>query len=247
MSAPADWLEAAAFGASYPQVVAATVAWFLLIYTVIAGGGYALAVARLPEAAQSADGRIQRMRPGQVREELVLSFVSILVFAGQAVGLVWALREGWLVASWDRPAWHLLWELPVLYLWNELHFFAVHRVLHWPPLYRTVHIRHHRSVITTPFSAYCFHPVESFLLGSVMPLALVIHPFSPLALVGLTIMSLLLNVAGHLPHERLRPAFAFAAPHTRYHNEHHRRFHTHFSFSLAPLDRLYSRLFSGPS
>jgi hypothetical protein len=33
-----------------------------------------------------------------------------------------------------------------------------------------VHIKHHRSVITTPFSAYSFHPLESFLLGSVMPL-----------------------------------------------------------------------------
>jgi sterol desaturase/sphingolipid hydroxylase (fatty acid hydroxylase superfamily) len=49
-------------------------------------------------------------------------------------------------------------------------------------------------------------------------------------------MSLLLNVTGHLPHERLRKAWAFAAAHSRYHNEHHRRFDTHFAFSFAPLD-----------
>ena len=83
-------------------------------------------------------------------------------------------------------------------------FFVIHRALHWKPLYRSVHIWHHRSVITTPFSAYSFHPVESFLLGSVMPLALVLHTFSPWALLGLTLKSLWLNVGGYLPHEQIR-------------------------------------------
>jgi lathosterol oxidase len=232
-----EWLAAGAFHAPYLYVAAATVAWFVLIYAAIAGGAYLVALDRLPDAVNGAGGRVQRMRTGQVAEELRLSALSILIFAAQAIGLVWALRSGWLDASWDRSAWHLLWEMPVLYVWNELHFFAIHRLLHSPKLYRTVHVRHHRSVVTTPFSAYSFHPVESFLLGSVMPLALLLHPFSPLALIGLTIMSLLLNVSGHLPHERVRPAFAFLTAHSRYHNRHHREFHTHFAFSLALLDR----------
>jgi lathosterol oxidase len=179
------------------------------------------------------------MRPGLVREELLLSACSILIFAAQAVGLVWLLRAGWLVIDWNRSTWRLLWELPALYFWNEIHFYAVHRLLHWQPLYRSVHIWHHRSVVTTPFSAYSFHPVESFLLGAVMPLALVFHSFSPWALLGLTVMSLLLNVSGHLPHERVRAAFAFAVPHSRYHNRHHREFRTHFSFSFPLLDRWF--------
>jgi hypothetical protein len=54
-------------------------------------------------------------------------------------------------------------------------------------------------------------------------------------------MSLVLNVAGHLPHERVRASFAFAGFHTRYHNRHHREFHTHFAFSLAALDRWFAR------
>jgi sterol desaturase/sphingolipid hydroxylase (fatty acid hydroxylase superfamily) len=162
------------------------------------------------------------------------------MFAAQSVALVWAIREGWLEVSWNRSLWHLAWELPLLYLWNELHFFTIHRVLHVPALYRAVHVKHHRSVITTPFSAYSFHPVESFLLGSVMPLALVLHAFSPYALLGLTVMSLLLNVAGHLPQERVRPFFALAMPQTIYHNDHHRQFHTHFAFSLPLLDRLFA-------
>ncbi|MCW5603788.1 MAG: sterol desaturase family protein [Burkholderiales bacterium] len=238
MTITGEWLADAAFHAPYSLVAAATVLWFAAIYALIAGGTYWLAIDRLPETAAT-QGRTQRMRPGQLREELLLSALSILIFAAQAVGLVWILRAGWLAIDWHRPLWHLTWELPVLYFWNELHFFVVHRLLHWQPLYRSVHVWHHRSVITTPFSAYSFHPAESFLLGTVMPLALVFHAFSPWALLGLTVMSLLLNVGGHLPHERVRAAFAFAVPHSRYHNRHHREFRTHYGFSFAPLDRWF--------
>jgi sterol desaturase/sphingolipid hydroxylase (fatty acid hydroxylase superfamily) len=79
--------------------------------------------------------------------------------------------------------------------------------------------------------------VESFLLGAVMPLALLAHDFSPWALLGLTLMSLSLNVSGHLPHEQLRALFAFAGPHSRYHNRHHREFRLNYAFSLPLLDR----------
>jgi len=221
------WLAESAMQAPYASVAAATVLWFTLIYGVIAGGAFLLAVDRLPD-----------LRRGQLRDELLLSGASILVFALQAVLLVWLLRRGLIDISWQRSAWHLAWELPVLYLWNEIHFLAVHRLLHWRPLYRAVHVWHHRSVVTTPFSAYSFHPVESFLLGAVLPLALLAHAFSPWALLGLTLMSLLLNVSGHLPHERLRSTFAFAGAHSRFHNRHHREFRVHYSFSLPFLDRL---------
>src|SRR5688572_7660549 len=146
------WLENAAFTAPYSEVALATVGWFVLIYALIAGGAWLLVVggAHLQDV-RSTDGRLQRMRPRQLREELVLSLVSILMFAAQSVALVWAIRAGWLEVSWHRSLWHLLWELPVLYLWNELHFFTIHRLLHVPALYRAVHVKHHRSVITTPF------------------------------------------------------------------------------------------------
>jgi Delta7-sterol 5-desaturase len=228
-----EWLSAQAMQAPFWAVIAATIAWFALIYLLITGGAHALTTR--PVIGALAPGG--RLRPRQVRQELRLSLLSILIFAAQAAGLVWVLRHGWLAIDWQRSFWNLLWELPLLYLWNELHFFIVHRALHWKPLYRRLHIWHHRSVITTPFSAYSFHPVESFLLGSVMPLALVFHAFSPWALLGLTVMSLLLNVAGHLPHEHIRNGFGLLRAHSAYHNRHHREFHTHYAFSLVWLDR----------
>jgi sterol desaturase/sphingolipid hydroxylase (fatty acid hydroxylase superfamily) len=239
MTTLGQWLADGAFHAPLHLVAAATILWFIVIYSLIAGGAYAFAIDRLPRRMETPGGSAQRMRDGQVRQELLLSALSILVFAVQATTLVWMLRKGWLVIAWDRVLWHLLWELPVLYFWNEIHFFLVHRLLHWGPLYRSVHIWHHRSVLTTPFSAYSFHPIESFLLGAVMPLALVFHAFSPWSLLALTVMSLLLNVSGHLPHERIREAWVFALPHSRYHNRHHREFNAHFAFSFPPLDHWF--------
>ena len=241
-SALSNWVETQAFHAPYWLISTATLVWFVLIYTVIAGGAYRLAIHGIPDTVAGKNGRSQRLRPGQVSEELWLSALSILIFAVQTAGVVWLLRHGWLTIDWHRSPCHLLWELPVLYLWNDIHFFVIHRALHWKPLYRSVHIWHHRSVITTPFSSYSFHPVESFLLGSVMPLALVLHAFSPWALLGLTVMSLILNVSGHLPYEQIHERsklFRHLLGHSRYHNRHHREFHTHYAFSLVWLDRWF--------
>jgi sterol desaturase/sphingolipid hydroxylase (fatty acid hydroxylase superfamily) len=238
-----DWLCSQALHAPYWGIATATTLWFVLIYVLIAGGAYWIALYRIPPSITNRAGRLQRLRPGQVREELRLSALSILIFALQTAGVVWLIRHDWLVVDWQRSPWHLWWEMPSLYLWNELHFFVIHHLLHGKALYLSVHIWHHRSVLTTPFSAYSFHPAESFLLGSVMPLALALHAFSPWALLGLTVMSLMLNVSGHLPHEEIHPRsklFKHMLRHSRYHNRHHREFHTHYAFSLAWLDRWFT-------
>ena len=239
MPALSEWAATQAYQAPYWAISTATLLWFVLIYTLIAGGAYWLATHQIPVTV-AVGNRAQRLRPGQVQEELRLSALSMVIFAVQTAGVVWLLRHGWLTIDWQRSPWHLLWELPLLYLWNEVHFFVIHRALHWKPLYRGVHIWHHRSVITTLFSSYSFHPVESFLLGSVMPLALLLHAFSPCALLGLTLISLILNVSGHLPYEQIHQRsklFKHLLGHSRYHNRHHREFHTHYAFSLMWLDR----------
>src|SRR5690606_28198090 len=133
----AERLADAALRAPYPVVFAATALWFVAIYVLVAGGAHVLAVERPADTAVTR-GRVQRRRAGQIGEELGLSALSIVIFAAQAVGLVWMVRAGWLRIDWARAPWHLAWELPVLYLWNELHFFAVHRLLHRPALYRRV-------------------------------------------------------------------------------------------------------------
>ena len=45
-------------------------------------------------------------------------------------------------------------------LFREVHFYCIHRLIHWPPLYRTVHKVHHANSNPGPWSGLSMHPVE---------------------------------------------------------------------------------------
>eukprot|EP01013_Petalomonas_cantuscygni_P016173 TRINITY_DN33128_c0_g1_i1.p1 TRINITY_DN33128_c0_g1~~TRINITY_DN33128_c0_g1_i1.p1 ORF type:complete len:419 (-),score=46.24 TRINITY_DN33128_c0_g1_i1:342-1598(-) len=69
----------------------------------------------------------------------------------------------------------LLIQVPVLVFFADLHFYAVHRLLHTnqvvagaiPGLYSAVHAVHHESYNPSAWSGLSFHPLESFLYFSV--------------------------------------------------------------------------------
>lgn len=44
--------------------------------------------------------------------------------------------------------------------WRDAHFYAAHRLLHAPAMYRQVHSLHHRNTDIEPFAGLCMHPVE---------------------------------------------------------------------------------------
>ncbi|MBB5207808.1 sterol desaturase family protein [Chiayiivirga flava] len=130
-------------------------------------------------------------------------------------------------------------ELGVLALWNELHFYASHRALHTRPL-RRFHVPHHRSLVTTPWSTYSFHPVEALLLGSVPLIPMLLHDFSFTALALLPLFSIVINNLGHSNYEfsaREKPPGLQGA--SRRHHLHHTRYHGNYGFLAAWPDRLF--------
>lgn len=49
-------------------------------------------------------------------------------------------------------------------LLHDAWFYWTHRLLHWRPLYRTIHRDHHLSRAPTPFTGYSFHVLEAALV-----------------------------------------------------------------------------------
>jgi len=50
-----------------------------------------------------------------------------------------------------------------LFLWfTDLSIYLVHRVLHWPSVYKHLHKPHHKWVIPTPFASHAFHPIDGY-------------------------------------------------------------------------------------
>ena len=168
------------------QVAATGTAYFALLYFTVALGGTAL----VRISSRTGFGRVIDARPvpaGQIQREIRLSCVSIAIF-GIGVLLPWGLlRLGWAQLARDPSALRILVEIAALFVWNELHFYAMHRLLHTRAL-RRFHADHHRSHVPTPFSTYAFHPVEAALLGSVPLLPMLMHDFSFAALLLLPVL-----------------------------------------------------------
>lgn len=219
------------------QVVVYGTAWFAALYFGFGSLTWWLTRHALPRIGY---GRVLDPRPlprGQLRREVMTSIGAILVFG---IGLLapWGmLRLGWAQLAHDPSALRIVLESLALFLWNELHFYASHRLLHARPL-RRFHGDHHQSHTATPFSTYALHPVEALMLGSVPLLPMLAHDFSLQALMALTILSIALNNLGHSNYE-----FSAAAPArgwrgaSRRHHLHHACYHGNYGFLLQVFDR----------
>ncbi len=93
--------------------------------------------------------------------------------------LLWSFANGYApFLTWnDNPALFLGWFL-IIPIWTSFHFYWVHRMLHWPPLYRVAHALHHRNTNVGPWSGLSMHPLEHVIYLSSVLIHLVIasHP-----------------------------------------------------------------------
>ena len=220
------------------QVMAAGTAYFAVLYFATALAALWLTRVALPRIGFGRTLDPRELPADQYRREIAQACVSILIF-GAGVVFPWAiLKLGWASLTPDPSAVRVAAEVAALFLWNELHFYACHRLLHTRVL-RRFHADHHRSHVPTPFSTYAFHPVEALLLGSVPLVPMLLHDFSFEALLCLPVLSILLNVLGHANYElsRSAPARGLLGA-SRRHALHHARYHCNYGFLLPVFDRL---------
>jgi sterol desaturase/sphingolipid hydroxylase (fatty acid hydroxylase superfamily) len=185
-------------------------------------------------------GRALDPRPlaaGQLRRELSLSAVSIFIF-GAGMVFPWGLLQlGWAELALNPSLPRILLEITALVIWNEVHFYLNHRLLHTPWL-RRFHLPHHRSVVTTPWSTYSFHPIEALMLGNVILLPMLVHGFSAPALLSVPIFSLVFNNIGHANYDFSPKAKSVVHNASRRHHLHHACFNGNFGFMLPFMDQL---------
>ena len=99
--------------------------------------------------------------------------------------LLWAYGHGVLPFADLRtnPVWHFAFFL-VLPFWQDFHFYVVHRITHWKPLYKAAHYLHHRNTNVGPWSGLSMHPIEHLLYFTRWIILLVVpsHPIHMLYL-----------------------------------------------------------------
>lgn len=178
-------------------------------------------------------------RPHQIRTEIWRSMISILMFGVLSLFVCEGLQRG-IYRVENRFSWSVLgFEVLLLFIWNEVHFYAIHRIFHLRPFYK-YHAYHHHSQVPSPFSAYSFHWSEGLLLGAVMPIAMLAHDFQFVSLMLLPVMSILMNVLGHsnldlFPSKPIGSLWSFS----KRHSLHHKVPAGNFGFFLPYLDRVF--------
>ena len=174
-------------------------------------------------------------------------------------GLIWTAFEAvtlWAYAneiipsvSWsERPIYCTLLLLAVLLI-REAHFYLMHRISHWKPLYKSAHYLHHRNVNVGPWSGMSMHPIEHLLYLSGIFLHWIIpsHPIHAIA---------------HILHAGIAPAkghagfykYVLSSDEDReraikaggyFHYLHHRYFTVNFGNETVPLDKWFGSFHDG--
>ena len=162
----------------------------------------------------------------------IWSIYEVLYFWGAANGVIATLAPS------EYPLVFLTWllALPVL---TSSHFYFIHWLLHWPPLYRTVHILHHRNIHIGPWSGLSMHPVEHFLYISSVLVHFVI-PSHPVILL-LHLYSRCLGPAfSHAGFEKLQVGDTSIVGAADFHHQlHHRYFECNYGTTDAPWDKWF--------
>lgn len=183
----------------------------------------------------------------QTIDNLIWSLGSGLVIwtAYEAVTL-WAFANGYIpFVNWEQHPVYCIALLLLIPLLRELHFYAVHRLIHWPPLYRAVHRLHHHNVNPGPWSGLAMHPVEHLLYFS----GILFHWIIP---------SHPIHALFHLLHAGLSPA----PVHTGFdrivigkdhsldtegyaHYLHHKYFECNYADGAVPIDKWFGTFHDG--
>ena len=183
----------------------------------------------------------------QVRDNMFWSLASgVTAWTVYEVLYFWAAANGVApgISLVGNPVWFVAWML-LIPVWSSFHFYWIHRLLHWPPLYRIAHRVHHRNINVGPWSGISMHPVETAIYFTSVLIHFVVpsHP---------------VHVLFHFYIQGLHPAFShsgFEGVLIRdkkrlnsgdfFHQLHHRYFECNYGTSEMPWDRIFGSFHDG--
>jgi Delta7-sterol 5-desaturase len=86
----------------------------------------------------------------------------------------------------DGPGmWYNILQFPLFILFTDCLVYFIHRGLHHPMVYKTLHKPHHKWIMPTPYASVAFHPVDGFLQSVPYHLFPFVFPLQKLAYLGL--------------------------------------------------------------
>ena len=182
----------------------------------------------------------------QVWDNMFWSYSGVLFWSAYECGLWWAYANNWLpyIDFETNPVWFCL-AMALVPFWRNFHFYWIHRLIHWKPLYDRVHYLHHKNVNVGPWSGMAMHPVEHLLYFSCILIHVVI-PSHPLHMMFNAFQTGLGPAVSHAGFDEIVFGDEKAVKNDRYmHYLHHRYHNVNFGESNVPLDKWFGSLHDG--
>jgi sterol desaturase/sphingolipid hydroxylase (fatty acid hydroxylase superfamily) len=181
-------------------------------------------------------------------DNFIRTFLSgITMWTAVEVLLLWAFANGyapWI--GWSENPIYLAALVLVAPAIHEVHFFIIHRAIHWPPLYKYIHSVHHNSVNPSPWSSLSMHPVETFIYHADAFWHLII-PSNPIVALFQLHMAGFGAVNGHIGFDKLEITKGSSVDsHAYAHYLHHKYFEVNYGGDgLVPLDKWFGTWHDG--
>ncbi len=183
----------------------------------------------------------------QTKDNMFWTLASGLpVWTAYEVVTLWMFANGhipWLDFA-NNPIWFvgLMLLIPLM---REFHFHWIHRMIHWPPMYKWVHSLHHRNTNPGPWSGLSMHPVEHLFYFSGILIHWVI-PSHPIHAMFHAFHAGLSPVPGHTGFDQVElSADRTIATNSLAHYLHHKYFEVNYSDGAIPLDRWFGSFHDG--
>ncbi|KAK2597959.1 c-5 sterol desaturase [Conoideocrella luteorostrata] len=131
--------------------------------------------------------------------------------------------------------WYDILQFPFFILFTDFCIYWIHRWLHNPMVYKTLHKKHHKWIVPTPFAAYAFHPIDGWVQSLPYHIFTFLFPMQKFAFLALFVFvnfwSILIHDGEYLANN---PIINGAACHTIH--------HLYFNYNYGQYTTLWDRL-----
>jgi len=132
------------------------------------------------------------------------------------------------------PLYNLL-QFPFFIMFTDLFIYWIHRGLHHPMVYKTLHKPHHKWIMPTPYASHAFHPLDGFAQSipyHVFPFIFPLQKFAYIALFTfINIWTVMIHDGEYVANS---PIINGAACHTMH--------HLYFNYNYGQFTTLWDRM-----
>jgi sterol desaturase/sphingolipid hydroxylase (fatty acid hydroxylase superfamily) len=191
------------FSQPLPFALAVLVVFAVVIgrYLMIAGLFFGVFYLWYPAKWKERKINAKAYKPGQFKREVKWSMITAALFAVAGAILLVLWQKGYTkvyLEPLQYPWWWLPLSLAIAMLLHETYYYWLHRWMHHPRVFKIIHKVHHDSNVTSPWTAFSFHPLEGVLQALFLPLLLLLLPMHLyVVIIQLTIMTFS-SVINHL-------------------------------------------------